>query len=154
MRRMPVRSESDDLPRSGSRCQFSFKSPVAVMSPVMGSTTRAAISVRADSSNFTGCSGEHFFSPFPKDLLGSRRFLCLLYVQARSTRWSSNTLNWSVKPAWWDALVLSSPLAALAGYFWPKFCWEETLKHYTVKCKHSNAMLRARFETHKIQDVL
>lgn len=37
--------------------------------------------------------GDTFF-PLPKKFIRKPKILCLLYVLARSTRWSSNTLNW------------------------------------------------------------
>ena len=95
MQQMLVWSEPNYLPRSGSWSQFSLKSRVAAMCTVMGrSTTPAAISVKADFSNFIVCWGIHFFFPLPKRFIRKPKILCLLHVPARSTRWSSNTLNW------------------------------------------------------------
>lgn len=131
-----------------------IKNHVAAMCTMMGcSATPAAISKKADFSNFIySMFGETFF-PFPRNLLGSQRFsaYCICWhIPHDGARIPWIGLQSCVG---WDALVLSCPLVTLADYFWARLCWEETLEHYTVQCKHINAMLRARFETQKIQDV-
>lgn len=101
---------------------------------------------------FYSMFGDAFYSPFPRDLLGSPRFLCLLYVQACSTWWSSNTLNWLVKR--WPVGLLGAVLSfgSSCGFFLAQVTLGGNSSIMLLSA-NINAMLRARFETQKIQDV-
>lgn len=95
--------------------------------------------------------GGHVFS-LPKSFIRQLTLFCL-FVSASVLHTMALQHLESVWEGPGEALVLSHPLATLADQFWARLCWEETLKHYPVKCKHIIAMVRARFETHQIQDV-